>query len=111
MDTCFGESTRSGDSGCGCGEIGHLRDVDMAMTLAAAQQEYWLLLEVACSLLSCDQYGSATVGDNTAIEQVQRVSNHARVDYVLYRDGFAVHRPWVECRVATRHHSNLCELF
>src|SRR5713226_3361389 len=104
-------ATPRGDRG-GCdGQIGHLRDVSVGMALAASQYKYRHLFQVPGAFLRRYQHGASTVADDTAVEQVQGVGNHARVEHILHGDRLAVHGKRIEAGMPARYDGDFGELF
>src|SRR6266851_811030 len=71
------------------GQADGLADVLVPMALSGAEQINRLLLEVAGALGGGHNDCSAAVAYQGAIEQMERVTDHPRVEHVVDRDGLA----------------------
>src|SRR5215831_12892126 len=83
----------------------------VGVALAAAQHEYGHLLQIPGSFFGRYQHSTSSIAHNTTIEQVQRISNHAGVQHILYCDGFAVHGEGVKAGMPACYDGNLGKLF
>src|SRR2546425_4443959 len=83
----------------------------MRMTLTGPKPKSRRLLQITGTLLCCHQHSSAAITHDATVEQVQRVSNHARIEHILHRNWLTIHRQRVESRVPPGDDSNFGELF
>ena len=77
----------AGDAvGVGGGVVAHLRDHPVGVGLARAQHVDGRLGEVARALLRDEHQRAAAVGHDAAVEQVEGVADHPRVEHVFGGD-------------------------
>src|SRR5260370_31574353 len=81
------------------------------MALTAPQHKYRCLFQILSSFFCCNQHSTSAIAHDTAIEQVQRISNHTGVEYILRSNRLAVHCKRVETGMPACYDGNLSELF
>src|SRR5947209_15850548 len=83
----------------------------MSVTFATPQHKDGLLLQVTRSFFSRHQYCSSAVADNATVQQVEWISDHARVEHALNRYGLMVHSQRIEPGMASCDDRDLSQLF
>src|SRR3990172_8700767 len=104
------ERARPRDAGRRPGQVGHRVDSCMGMRLAETQDVDRLLLVVLCPLGGREEHGSARVGDQTAVEQVEGVRDPAGVVVVLEGHRIAHEGHRIELRPLARRHRDLRQI-
>src|SRR5260370_2046573 len=61
------------------------------MALTAPQHKYRCLFQILSSFFCCNQHTTSAIAHDTAIQQVQRLSNHTGVEYILPPTRLPVH--------------------
>ena len=86
------------------------QDVLVRMALPNAEQVRGLALAIARALGGRDDEGAGRIGNETAVEDVERRGDLFRADHVLNRDGLLHVRVRMQRRVPARRYRHLREL-
>ncbi len=90
--------------------VGHGLDRVMRRAAGRAAHEDRAVREVARAVFGREDDAAAAVGDDAAVELVQRIGDELGSEHVVDRDRIAVHRSRVAARVLTRLHRDRREL-
>jgi hypothetical protein len=93
------------------GQIGHVRDCIVGMRFTMAQYPHRRFARLPGTSSRGNDNRPTAIGDQTTIQQVQRLGNPAGVQYVLNSDGIVHHRFLIEHGPLARGNRDLRQLF
>ena len=108
-DAGLGKGTRSRDRGGGAGQV-DAPVVGVTDRLRLSEDRDARTFEVAGHLGAHDDDCGATVGDDAAVEAVQRRADHGGLEHFVHRDRGAQERVGVVLRMERRRHLHLGQL-
>ncbi len=106
-----GKSARPRLGGGGDGQVGHGTDLPMPVRHRGTQYIHRRLGKVARAFAAHEDQGTATVGDQTAVEHRQRIIHHARRHDLLKRQLITRISQRVKLRPASRGDSHFSQVF